>query len=59
MTRRIEVKGVRRRQISTDDLAYAYFLMGKQLVRERREREAKAKAKAKDRAQTPPRETQR
>jgi len=44
MARRIVVKGVRKREISTDDLAYAYYLMGKQAVRERREREAKEKA---------------
>ncbi len=45
MTKRIVVKGVRKREISTDDLAYAYYLMGKQLVREKREKEAAEKAK--------------
>jgi hypothetical protein len=44
VARRIVVKGVRKRQISTDDLAYAYYLMGKQAVRERRAREAREKA---------------
>lgn len=43
--------------MSVDDLAYAYFLMGKQLVRERREREAKAKAS--DKAQAAQQERQR
>ena len=48
MARRIQIKTVRKRQINADDLAYAYFLMGKQLVRERREREAKTKAKERE-----------
>jgi hypothetical protein len=43
--RRIVVKGVRKREISADDLAYALYLMGKQLVREKREKEAAEKAK--------------
>ncbi len=41
--RRIVVKGVRKRAVSTDDLAYAYFLMGKELVQEKRERKAAEK----------------
>lgn len=45
MAHRIEIKTVRKRTINSSDLAYAYFLMGKQLVRERREREAKEKSK--------------
>jgi hypothetical protein len=43
--RRIVVKGVRRRELSTDDIAFAYFLLGKQLVREKREKAAAEKAK--------------
>jgi hypothetical protein len=39
------VKGVRKREISADDLAFAYILMGKQIVREKREKEAAEKAK--------------
>jgi len=39
------VRGVRKREISTDDLAFAYYLMGKELVREKREKDAAEKAK--------------
>jgi hypothetical protein len=48
MARRIQIKTVRKRTINTNDLAYAYFLMGKQLVRERREREAREKSKSRE-----------
>ena len=44
-TKRIKVKGVRKRELSTEDLAYIYYLMGKSALRERRERAARAKAK--------------
>jgi hypothetical protein len=44
-SRRIKVKGVRKRELSTEDLAYIYYLLGKSVVRERREREARARAK--------------
>jgi hypothetical protein len=39
------VKGVRKRQLSSQDLAFAYFLLAKQAVRDRRAREAADKAK--------------
>jgi hypothetical protein len=49
MARRIQIKGVRRREIDTDLLAYVYFQQGKRLVQERRAREAKEKAKRRER----------
>ena len=48
-SRRIKVKGVRREQIDTEQLALIYWLQAKRILRERREKEAKAKAKAKAR----------
>jgi hypothetical protein len=42
---RISVKGVRRREISSEDLAYIYFLMGKAALRAKRDRAAQEKAK--------------
>jgi hypothetical protein len=44
-TRRIKVKGVRRDEIDTEQLALIYWLQAKRVLREKREREAKAKAK--------------
>lgn len=38
MQRRIRVKGVKREVVSTDDLAYVYFTLGKQNVIKKRER---------------------
>jgi hypothetical protein len=49
--RRIKVKGVRRSEIDTDQLALVYWLMAKRTLRERREHEAKARAKRQQRAQ--------
>jgi hypothetical protein len=49
MARRIQIKGVRRREIDTDLLAYVYFQQGKRLVQERREREAREKVKRRER----------
>ncbi len=49
MARRIQINGIRRREIDTDLLAYVYFLQGKRLVQQRREREAGAKAKRRER----------
>jgi hypothetical protein len=48
-TRRIKVKGVRRDEIDTEQLALIYWLQAKRLLRERREKEAKAKAKRRER----------
>jgi hypothetical protein len=47
-TRRIQVKGVRREEIDSEQLALIYWLQAKRVLRERREREAKAKAKRRD-----------
>jgi hypothetical protein len=49
MTRRIVVKGVKRSEISTEDLANLFYLQAKRALRERREAASKAKAKAKRR----------
>jgi hypothetical protein len=46
--RRIKVKGVRRDEIDTEQLALIYWLQAKRVLRERREREAKAKAKRRE-----------
>jgi hypothetical protein len=48
-TRRIKVKGVRRDEIDTEQLALVYWLQAKRILRERREREAKAKTARKER----------
>lgn len=48
-TRRIQVNGIRRREIDTDLLAYVYFQQGKRLVQQKREREAAAKDKRRER----------
>jgi hypothetical protein len=44
-SKRISVRGVKRREISTEDLSYIYFLMGKSALRAKRERAAADKAK--------------
>jgi hypothetical protein len=44
-SKRIQVKGVRKDEIDTEQLALIYWLQAKRILRERREREAKAKAK--------------
>ncbi len=48
-TRRIQVNGIRRREIDTDLLAYVYFQQGKRLVQQKRERQAAAKDKRRER----------
>jgi hypothetical protein len=48
-TRHIKVKGVRRDEIDSEQLALIYWLQAKRVLRERREREAKAKAKRQER----------
>jgi hypothetical protein len=45
MARRIQIKGVRRREIDADLMAYVYFTQAKRLVQQRREREAEEKKK--------------
>jgi hypothetical protein len=52
MARRIRVKGVRKQELSADDiqqLSLVYWLQCKRLLREKRLAEAKAKEKAKRR----------
>lgn len=46
---RIKVKGVKKREISTEELGYLYHLMGKAALRARREREARERAKRRER----------
>jgi hypothetical protein len=48
-TRRIKVKGIKKSEIDTEQLALVYWLQAKRVLRERREAEAKAKAKRKGR----------
>jgi hypothetical protein len=43
--RRIKVKGVRKDEIDTEQLALVYWLQAKRILRERREQDEKAKAK--------------
>jgi uncharacterized protein YdaU (DUF1376 family) len=49
MARRIHIKGVRRREIDSQLLAFVYFQEGKRLRRLRLEREAQEKAKRRER----------
>ena len=46
-TRRIKVKGVRREEIDTEQLALVYWLQAKRVLKQRRASEAAAKAKRK------------
>ena len=47
-TRRIKVKGVRREEIDTEQLALVYWLQAKRILRERRANEQAAKAKRRE-----------
>jgi hypothetical protein len=49
MARRIRVKGVRKSEIDTEQLALVYWLQAKRVLREKREREAQEKAKRRKR----------
>lgn len=51
MARRIRVKGVRKSEIDTEQLALVYWLQAKRILREKREREAQEKAKRAERQQ--------
>lgn len=42
-SRRIQVKGVKRAEIDTEQLSLAFWLLAKSALRERREQEKKAK----------------
>ena len=48
-TRRIKVKGIRKDEIDTEQLALIYWLQAKRVLREKREREAQEKAKGRGR----------
>jgi hypothetical protein len=47
-TRRIKVKGIKRDEIDTEQLALIYWLQAKRVLREKREREAQEKAKRRE-----------
>jgi hypothetical protein len=51
MTRRIKVKGIRKSEIDSEQLALIYWLQAKRVLRERREREAAEKKKRQERDQ--------
>lgn len=46
MARRIVVSGIKKSEISTEDLANIFYLQAKRRLAERREREANARAKS-------------
>jgi len=48
-TRRIKVKGIKKDEIDTEQLALIYWLQAKRVLREKREREAQEKAKSRGR----------
>ncbi len=50
-TRRIKVKGVKKRELSMsmEELGYLYYLMGKAALRAKRAREAEERAKRRER----------
>jgi hypothetical protein len=50
-TRRIKVKGIKRDEIDTEQLALIYWLQAKRVLREKREREDEEKAKRRRRKQ--------
>jgi hypothetical protein len=45
MERRIKIKGIKKRELTPEDVALAYWLIAKRQLKLRREREAKARAK--------------
>jgi hypothetical protein len=51
MTRRIKVKGIRKSEIDTEQLALVYWLQAKRVLRERREAEAKARSRRREQKQ--------
>jgi len=44
MRKRITVKAIRKREVSSQDLALVYWLQAKRILRERREQEEREKA---------------
>jgi hypothetical protein len=50
-TRHIRVKGIKKDEIDTEQLALIYWLQAKRVLREKREREAQEKAKSRGRKQ--------
>jgi hypothetical protein len=51
MPQRVKIKGIRKSEIDTEQLALVYWLQAKRVLRERREREASEKAKRRERGQ--------
>jgi hypothetical protein len=49
MTRRIRVKGVKKTELDTEQLALVYWLQAKRILRERREHEARERRKRQER----------
>jgi hypothetical protein len=47
-TRRIKVKGVRRKDLDTEQIAMIFWLQAKRVLRERREREARERAEKRE-----------
>lgn len=50
-TRRIRVRGIKKDEIDTEQLALVYWLQAKRVLREKREREAREKAERREREQ--------
>jgi hypothetical protein len=50
-SRRIRVKGIKKSEIDTEQLALIYWLQAKRVLRERREREAAERAKRREQQQ--------
>jgi hypothetical protein len=48
-SRRIKVKGVRKRELSTEDLAFIYYQLGKSELRRKRQDKIREKAKRRER----------
>ena len=49
MSKRIKIKAIRKREVSSQDLALVYWLQAKRILRERREQEAREKAERAER----------
>jgi hypothetical protein len=48
MTRKIKVKGVRRKELDVEQLSLVYWLQAKRVLRERREREEQERQRQKE-----------
>ncbi len=49
MTRKIKVKGVRRKELDHEQMALVYWLQAKRILRDRREQEARQRARKQER----------